>query len=143
VQHPVPVIIGGKGPKRTPDLVARFANEYNLGFPEDHEIAPRIATVRAACERIGRDPATLKLSLAMSTFAGRDDADVARRAAATGHTLEQVRDGVNIVGDAAEIAERIDVYRSQGIERVYFQLLDLQDVGHVEYLGEVLPGLPR
>ena len=28
-------------------------------------------------------------------------------------------------------------------QRVYFQLMDLQDVSHVEYLGEVLPHLPR
>ena len=55
-----------------------------------------------------------------------------------------MRDGTNIVGDAAEIGERIALYRSFGIERVYFQLLDLQDVAHVEYLGtEVLPHLPR
>jgi F420-dependent oxidoreductase-like protein len=144
VQQPVPVIIGGGGPRRTPDLVARFAQEYNVGFPEDHQIQERIDNVRAACERIGRDPATVRLSIAMSTFAGRDDAEVARRAAAIGKTLDEVRDGTNIVGGPDEIAERIALYRSFGIERVYFQLLDLQDVSHVEYLGaEVLPHLPR
>jgi hypothetical protein len=35
-------------------------------------------------------------------------------------------------------------YAELGIDRVYLQLLDLQDVDHVEYLGaEVLPLLPR
>lgn len=143
-QDAVPIIVGGGGPRRTPDLVARYASEYNLGFPEDHEIAPRIANLHAACERAGRDPGTVKLSIAMSTIAGPDDATVARRAARIDRTLEQVRDGVNIVGGPDEIAERIAVYRSFGIERVYFQLLDLQDVDHVHYLGaEVLPHLPR
>ncbi|MFK4835726.1 LLM class F420-dependent oxidoreductase [Microbacterium sp. ZW T2_14] len=143
VQQPVPVIIGGGGPRRTPDLVARFAREYNIGFPENHQIPERIENLRAACERIGRDPATVRLSIAMSTIAGRDEAEVARRAARIGKTVDDVRDGTNIVGDAAEIGERIALYRSFGIERVYFQLLDLQDVSHVEYLGEVLPHLPR
>lgn len=144
VQQPLPIIIGGGGRRRTPELVARFGREYNVGFPEDHEIAERIRNLRAACERVGRDPGTVRLSIAMSAFAGADDAEVARRAAAIGKTLDDVRDGTNIVGGPDEIAERIEVYRSHGIERVYFQLLDLQDVDHVEYLGaEVLPQLPR
>ena len=144
VQASVPVIIGGTGPRRTPQLAARFATEFNLGFPSLDEIPERIDRVHAACERIGRDPATLRLSLAMSTFAGADDGDVARRAARVCRTLDQVRDGVNIVGGPAEIADRMGQYADRGIDRVYLQLLDLQDVEHVEYLGtEVLPALPR
>lgn len=144
VQQPVPLIIGGGGPRRTPDLVAGHASEYNLGFPTDAEIGERIGNLHAACERIGRDPATVKLSIAMSTIAGPDEETVARRAARIGRTVEQVRDGVNIVGDADEIAERVEVYRAHGVERVYFQLLDNQDVEHVDFLGaEVLPTLPR
>ncbi|QKJ18497.1 LLM class F420-dependent oxidoreductase [Microbacterium hominis] len=144
VQSPVPVVIGGGGPRRTPDLVARFAREYNVGFPEDHEIRARIDNLHAACERVGRDPATVRLSIAMSTFAGATDADLARRAAAIGKTLDDVRDGTNIVGGADEIGERVEKYRSFGIERVYFQVLDLQDAEHVDFLGtEVLPHLPR
>ncbi|QIG39706.1 LLM class F420-dependent oxidoreductase [Microbacterium sp. 4R-513] len=143
-QPRVPLIVGGRGPRRTPELAARFATEFNLGFPALEEIPERLANLRAACERVGRDPQTLKFSLAMSTFAGADDAAVARRAAKLGRSLEEVRDGVNIVGDADEIGERIARYAELGIHRVYFQLLDLQDVDHVEYLGaEVLPGLPR
>ncbi|GAA1961302.1 LLM class F420-dependent oxidoreductase [Microbacterium deminutum] len=144
VQARVPVIVGGNGPHRTPQLAARFATEFNLGFPSPAEIPERVARAQAACERIGRDPATLSLSLAMSTFAGADDAEVARRAVRAGRTLDQVRDGVNIVGGPGEIAERMARYDALGIHRVYLQLLDLQDVDHVEYLGaEVLPYLPR
>ncbi len=143
VQQPIPLIVGGGGTRRTPDLVARFATEYNLGFPKDEGIQERLDHVRAACERIGRDPGSLKISIAMSTFAGASDAEIARRAQRIVRTLEEVRDGTNIVGGPDEIAERVDRYRSFGIDRVYFQLLDLQDVDHVEYLGgEVLPRLP-
>ena len=144
VQRPLPVIIGGHGPRRTPELVARFANEYNLGFPDDDEIPGLIANVREACERLNRDPATVRLSLAMTTFAGRTEADVERRTARSGLTPQRARDEANIVGDAGQIAERIEFYRSFGVERVYFQLLDLQDIEQVEYLGaEVLPQLSR
>lgn len=144
VQERIPVIVGGRGPRRTPELAARFATEFNLGFPALEEIPERLGNLRAACERVGRDPETLKLSLAMSTFAGADDAEVGSRAAKLGRTVEQVRDGVNIVGNADEIGERVARYAELGISRVYFQLLDLQDVAHAEYLGgQVLPHLPR
>lgn len=143
LQERVPLIIGGSGPRRTPELVARFATEYNLGFPDDADIPGLIANVRAACERIGRDPATLKLSLAMTTFAGATAAEVERRASRAGTTSAAARADSNIVGDAAEIGERVEMYRSHGVERVYFQLLDQQDLAHVEYLGEVLADLPR
>ena len=144
VQPRIPVIVGGSGPRRTPELAARFATEFNLGFPSVDEIPARVSRAHAACERIGRDPATLSLSLAMSTFAGADDVEVGRRAARIGRTLEQVREGGSIVGGRAEIAERMAQYADRGIDRVYLQLLDLHDVEHVEYLGaEVLPHLPR
>lgn len=144
VQSPVPLIVGGGGPRRTPQLAARFATEYNVGFPTDEQIRERIGNLHAACERVGRDPATVKLSIAMSTFAGPDDATVDRRARAVGKTLDEVRDGVNIVGGPDEIGAQVARYRELGIERVYFQVLDLSDVEHVEYLGtEVLPTLPR
>jgi F420-dependent oxidoreductase-like protein len=144
VQARVPVIVGGNGPRRTPALAARFATEFNLGFPAVDEIPERIARVRAACEEIGRDPATLSFSLAMSTFAGANDAEIERRAASIGRSLDQVRASASIVGGPDEIAERMAAYAERGIDRVYLQLLDLQDVDHVEYLGTaVLPHLPR
>lgn len=144
VQERIPVIVGGAGPRRTPELAARFATEYNLGFPALEEIPQRLGNLRAACERVGRDPDTLTFSLAMSTFAGPDDEAIGRRTAKMGRSVDEVRDGINIIGDGDEIAERVERYAELGIRRVYFQLLDLQDVEHVEYLGaEVLPKLPR
>uniref|UniRef100_UPI0005630F5A LLM class flavin-dependent oxidoreductase n=1 Tax=Microbacterium sp. B19 TaxID=96765 RepID=UPI0005630F5A len=63
VQSPVPVIVGGGGPKRTPALAARFATEFNIGFVPEDVVAEKFAVVRAACEDIGRDPASLKFSV--------------------------------------------------------------------------------
>jgi F420-dependent oxidoreductase-like protein len=144
VQTRVPVIVGGNGPRRTPALAARFATEFNLGFPGVDEMHERAARRRAACGRIGRDPATLSFSLAMSTFAGANDAEVERRAASIGRSLEQVRASASIVGGPDEVAERMAAYAERGVDRVYLQLLDLQDVDHVEFLGAaVLPHLPR
>jgi F420-dependent oxidoreductase-like protein len=140
VQERMPVIIGGTGTKRTPRLAAQYATEYNLGFQPEDVIADRFAAVREACERIGRDPATLKMSVALTTIAGADEAELERRAQATGRTLDQVRNARNVVGTPEQIAEKVARLRELGVQRVHFQLVDLRDVSHVEFLGtEVLP----
>ena len=140
VQQPMPVIVGGTGATRTPRVAAQYATEYNLGFRPEDVIAERFAAVRAACERIGRDPATLKMSVALPTIAGADEGELERRAAASGRTLDDWRNGTDIVGTPEQIAEKVGRLRDLGAERVHFQLIDLRDVEHVEFLGtEVLP----
>ena len=144
VQPRVPVIVGGGGPRRTPELAARYATEFNIGFRSEAESAEKFAVVRAACERIGRDPKSLKLSVALPTLAAASVPELDRRAANIGRTVGELRGDVNIVGDRDEIVAKVERLVALGAQRVYLQLMDLQDVAHVEYLGaEVLPHLPR
>ena len=143
-QDRVPVIIGGNGPRRTPELAARYATEFNIGFRSEPEIGAAFARVRAACERTGRDPSTLKLSVALTAIAAGDEQTLSRRALAIGRTLDQFRNGTNICGDAAEIAEKVQRLVDLGAQRVYFQTMDMRDLDQVAYFGaEVLPLLPR
>lgn len=143
-QARVPVIVGGGGPKRTPALAARYATEFNIGFVAEDVVAEKFAVVRAACEAIDRDPATLKLSVALPTIVGRDDAEIARRAEAIGQSREQFDNGANLIGTPAQIAEKVGRLQDLGAERVYFQLMDLRDVEQADLVGaEVLPLLPR
>lgn len=145
VQTRMPVIVGGGGPRRTPAVAARFATEFNIGFVPEETVAEKFAGVRAACAAIGRDPATLKLSVAATTLAGASEADLARRAEAIGRDLDQFRaHGGNISGGRDEIVAKVGRLQALGAERVYFQLMDLRDLEQLEFLGsEVLPHLPR
>jgi F420-dependent oxidoreductase-like protein len=144
VQHRVPVIVGGGGAKRTPAIAARFATEFNIGFQPEHVVAEKFDGVRAACAAIGRDAATLKLSVALPTLAGADESDLVRRAEATGRDLAEFRGDTNITGGAPEIVAKVERLRALGAERVYFQLMDMRDLDQLDYLGtEVLPHLPR
>src|ERR1700744_2215516 len=60
VQTPTPpVIIGGFGPKRTPALAARFADEFNAAFGDLDTAIPQFGRVDAACQAIGRGPTYL------------------------------------------------------------------------------------
>ena len=52
-----PLVVGGWGRARTPALAARYADEFNVPFPQLADFAPQVGVVRAACESAGRDPA--------------------------------------------------------------------------------------
>ena len=143
-QERMPVIVGGGGPRRTPALAARYATEFNIGFVPEDVVAQKFDVVRAACEDIGRDPATLKMSVALPTIVGADDAEIERRLTAIGQTREQFDNGANIIGTPAQVVEKVGRLRDLGASRVYFQLMDLRDVDHADQLGtEVVPHLPR
>ena len=64
IQQPrVPIMVGGNGPNVTWRLAARYADELNLDGTTPAEVAEALPVIRARCEEIGRDPATLKLSI--------------------------------------------------------------------------------
>jgi F420-dependent oxidoreductase-like protein len=135
--HP-PIVMGGGGPRRTPQLVARFAAEFNSAFAPVAVFDEQVDRVRAACAAIGRDPVTLRVSIANTTVIGADDAEVGRRAAAIGRTREQLTRAIS--GTPAEVVDQVAAYRDRGADTVYFQLLDPRDLDQVDLLAaEVLP----
>lgn len=139
VQSPVPIIVGGGGESKTPTLAARFATEYNTSFGEFAQFAPRIARVREACERIGRDPAGLTLSMPGTVAAGSTGAEAERRAKTIDRTVDDIAKG-GFAGTAAQVVDRIGHLSELGITRIYFQVLDLHDLDQLEFLAsEVTP----
>ena len=141
VQEQVPLIIGGAGPRRTPELAARFATEFNLGFRSEDTIAEVFDGVRRACDEAGRDPATLRMSVALPTVVAADDAEYLRRLAAIGADPDTFAE-VNIAGSPDAAVEKLLRLRDLGADRVYLQLVDLRDLDHLELIADaVLPHL--
>jgi F420-dependent oxidoreductase-like protein len=141
VQRPgPPVIIGGGGPKRTPRLAARFAAEFNLPFASVEATGAQFDRVRAACEAVGRDPAQLVYSSAQVVCCGSDQGEIARRAAAIGREVDELREH-GLCGTPDEVLAKLAEYAAVGASRVYLQVLDLHDLDHLALLGrDVLPG---
>jgi alkanesulfonate monooxygenase SsuD/methylene tetrahydromethanopterin reductase-like flavin-dependent oxidoreductase (luciferase family) len=64
IQQPrIPIMVGGNGPNVTWRLAAKYADELNLDGLSPDEVRDALPIVRARCEEIGRDPATLPVSL--------------------------------------------------------------------------------
>jgi F420-dependent oxidoreductase-like protein len=136
--HP-PVVVGGSGPRRTPRLAARFADEYNIQFASVPDSAAAIGRVRQACADAGRDPETLVYSAAQTVCCGRDEAELARRAEAVGEPPAVLRE-TSLAGSPAEVVDKLGQYAEAGASRAYLQVLDLQDLDHLELIAaEVLP----
>jgi len=113
--HP-PIIIGGAGPKRTPRLAAKYADEFNVPFHGLDDFKKAIGRVKKACEEAGRNPESIVYSAAV---------------------------GVDIRTTSADkIVEELASFRDAGAQRIYMQLLDTADTEQVHVLGqEVKPHL--
>lgn len=141
VQSPLPIIIGGVGTKRTPELTARFAAEFNAVFLRPDDARPQFARVRDACERVGRDPDELVYSAAVTVCCGENDMVLKRRAERIGRELDELRFN-GAAGTPAEVTQRLREYRELGAERIYLQVIDFDDLEHIDLIAkQVMPEL--
>ncbi len=142
VQTPPPIVIGGGGPKRTPALTAKYASEFNIPFVDVETLKTQYGRVAAAVADAGRAANSLTYSAAFVVCAGRDDAEIGRRAAAIGREVDELRSNSPLVGTPGEIADKLDAYATAGVQRVYLQVLDQSDLDHVEFFAaDVIPQL--
>ena len=140
VQQPYPpIIIGGYGTKRTPALAARFAQEFNLPFPPLDVYGEYAARVKQACADAGRDPDSLRTTVALVVCCGRDDAEFRRRADAIGREPDELRAN-GAAGLPAEVVDKLRAFAAAGAETAYLQVLDVSDLEHLRLLAtEVMP----
>ena len=64
LQQPrIPILVGGNGPKVTWRLAARFADELNLDALTPAQVEAALPVIAERCGEVGRDPATLAVSV--------------------------------------------------------------------------------
>lgn len=139
VQSPVPIIIGGGGPKRTPALAARFASEFNLPFSSQEAFVQQCDRVKAACSEIGRDPNSLVYSTALIVCVGKTYADIKRRAAFLGREGDELKLN-GVCGTPDEAIEKLQSWAAVGAERAYLQVLDLNDFEQLDLIASEVMG---
>ncbi|MEO1057166.1 MAG: LLM class F420-dependent oxidoreductase [Actinomycetota bacterium] len=146
VQNPLPIIVGGAGKRRTPELAARFAHEFNSVIVSRETFVAQRRLVRNACERQGRDPDEMRFSVGLVLCCGEDAAAVERRAAAVGRGTRWddpellYVDGAH--GTPDQVAASLRKWSDAGADRIHLQTLDLHDHEHLELVAsEVAPQL--
>jgi F420-dependent oxidoreductase-like protein len=148
--HP-PLILGGNAGPRSVALAVLFADEYNTLLASVEDCSERHATLAAACESAGRDPATLPLSLMATCAVGEDRGQVLERVRALlavwgseddPDVVLSDRGHRWIAGTPEEVVERLRSLAEAGVERVYLQHLVPGDTAMVDLVGDaVLPAL--
>lgn len=143
--HP-PLIVGGAARRGTVEPAVRFADEYNTTFAAPATLRERRQRLDEACERVGRDPATLRFSLMTTCVVATDEAELLERArrvvAVTGGSgaeafLADNRE-TGIVGTVEQVREHLPALEEAGVERVFLQHLDHRDLEMVALIGREL-----
>jgi F420-dependent oxidoreductase-like protein len=145
----LPILVGGSAKPGTLRPAVRFADEYNTFFATVDETRDRKRALDEACERAGRDPATLRYSLMAPCVVGRDDRELresARRVGARfGREPQQVLERYGErgpVGTVEQVVERLKEVEEIGYERVMLQHLAHEDLDTVALIGrELAPAL--
>lgn len=139
VQARIPVIIGGRGKKKTPALAARYASEFNMPFVLIDDFAAQCSRVREACTAIGREPSSLRYTSAQTVVCGVDNGEVARRAKNIGRQVEEVTQS-GLCGTPEQLIAKIKQWGAAGAQTLYLQILDLDDLEHLDLIAtQVLP----
>lgn len=140
IQRPgPPILIGGSGRRRTPRLAATYAAEFNMPFSSPEVSSAQFGRVAMACETIGRDLTSMTFSVAQVVCCGRDEGEVQRRANDIGRPTQVLREQ-GLCGTPDEILEKLSRFTELGTQRVYLQILSLDDLDHLELIGEeILP----
>jgi F420-dependent oxidoreductase-like protein len=141
----LPILIGGSAKPGTTTPAVRFADEYNSLFGTLDEVRQRKRTLDEACEREGRDPATLRYSLMAPLVVGRDEREVNESARRIGTRFG--RDPAEVlerygergpVGTVEQVVERLRQIEEIGYERVMLQHLAHEDLETVAIIGREL-----
>jgi len=152
VQRPrPPVWIGGRG-DRLLEVVAGHADGWNTVWVVTPEMyKERLAVLDRACERVGRDPASVTRSLGLTALVGENEADLRRRfearMAATppgviSESFEEQRKG-RLVGTAEQVKEQLGAWRDLGVSTLVVNLgalpFGVPDPDDLEMVASALP----
>ncbi len=148
----VPIVIGGRGERRTLLLAAKYAVEWNVTNVGLEEHARKITLLREHCRAIGRNPETIICSWMVAHLIGRDNSELEERAVrlrqwfptwsrlSPAEVIAEARRRHWLVGTPGEIIEQIRVRAAIGVQRIMLQTFDLDDVDALRLVAsEVIP----
>lgn len=143
---PLPIIVGGSGPRKTPTFAGKFADEYNMFVQTNAGLEARLKVMRDAATEDGRDPDEILVSYVSSVIAGATEHEYRDRLAVAAARFSMEPDALdsrfkerNVPhGTYGAVAEKLAEYSASGIGRFYIQ--DFDQIGAIDtgYYSELL-----
>ncbi len=143
---PVPMVIGGMGPHKTPRLAGTYAREFNVYPAAPDEFRARIERARAAAVTAGRDPDAMRLSSSGQVVAGETEAEyldkLAAVAADAGRTVEEIQEHYDKRntprGTYGQVSELLGEMADAGVSRFYLQRLGTETLDETAALLDAI-----
>jgi F420-dependent oxidoreductase-like protein len=141
------LLTGGEGSPRSMRIAARYADEFNLSSTSPDKAATKFAELRAACEAIGRDPATMGRSVMAGVLIGRDAGELAGRkdalraafgSEAGGDEWIDAREPRWVLGTPDQARAMVARFADAGAERIMLQDFVPRDLDMIDLMAEVL-----
>ena len=144
----IPLWTGGSGRTRTPQNAAKYCAGWNVPYVGPDEFRQLNDRLDAACEAIGRDPATLERSVNLAFHVGATataaDAELARIRDQWGDEIAPRVTAGALTGTPDRAVERIAEYREAGADMVNVALRLPVDADALDaYLTDVVPAARR
>ncbi len=127
--------VGGRGPKRTPRMAARYADGFNMPYLSPEKVAVRLETLERECEAADRDPAEIDTSVNLGFYIGETE----KTPSLSGPPPERFLSG-SLVGGPQQAIDRLGEYERSGIAGVNIAFRPPVDWGAYEaYIEQVVP----
>ena len=148
-QTPMPLIMGGKGERRTLRLVAEHATEWNCSYSGVDVFRRKSLILDEHCDAVGRDPLGLRRSVMVPFVIGRTPTEIQGRIDAHRAMFPSLPTDLDewlvegyLGGMPDDLVDQISVFAAAGADRLMLQHNDLDDIASLELLAaHVLPKL--
>ncbi len=155
-QRPLPLLVGGRGERRTLRIVARYAHEWNVVGTNLDEYRRLAGVLADHCAEAGRDPSSIRHSQMSAPVIGRDErelhahfARIVEKIPALGERppdqmLAGLRERGWLIGSPSEIVDELGRREEAGITRTMLQHHASDDFGTLDLIASaVLPQVQR
>ena len=132
------ILIGGVGQKRTPDLVARYADEWNAMFLTPEKFKVLNANIDHRLEQEKREPSSVRRSMMTGCFFAATDSKLQRKIESRNKTIEQLHQQGMVAGSASVVKDQLLELEAAGLQRIMLQWLDLDDLVGLEALAKAV-----
>jgi F420-dependent oxidoreductase-like protein len=141
------LLTGGEGSPRSLRIAARYTDEFNLSSSSPATASTKFAELGAACEAIGRDPATMGRSVMAGVLIGRDEAELARRKTTLlaafgnesgGDAWFATRRPRWVLGTPDQARAMVERFATAGAERLMLQDFIPRDLAMIDLMAEAL-----
>ncbi len=130
------ILVGGNGYRRTMQLAAKYATEWNANFLGAGQFEQANKHISVLLSKQGRGQNSMRRSLMTGCIFAKDGKGLEEKLLARGRTKQEALDRGMIVAAGREIRDQLKELSMAGVQRVMLQWLDLDDLDGLRDLAK-------